>query len=116
MYLQTRTGLKAAALALMLSTSGAALAAPAASDVQIKTALNNAYTKVSKVTDGKNADYIPALAHVDPKIFGIALVTADGRVYSVGDLKSEVSIQSISKVFTMALVLDQSSAEEVERT
>jgi glutaminase len=98
----------------MLSTSGAALAVPATGEAQIKMALNNAYAKVSKVTDGKNADYIPALAHVDPKIFGIALVTADGRVYTAGDLKSEVSIQSISKVFTMALVLDQSGADDVE--
>src|SRR5690242_9916192 len=76
MYRQTRTGLQAAALVLMLSTSGAALAVPATGEAQIKAALTNAYAKVSKVTDGKNADYIPALAHVDPKIFGIALVTA----------------------------------------
>jgi glutaminase len=99
----------------MLSVSGTTFAAPVASDVQIRAALNSAYTKISKVTEGKNADYIPALAHVDPKIFGIALVTADGRIFSVGDLKSEVSIQSISKVFTMALVLDQSGANEVEK-
>jgi glutaminase len=98
----------------MLSTSGTALAVPAAGEAQIKMALNNAYTKVSKVTDGMNADYIPVLAHVDPKIFGIVLVTADGRVYAAGDVKSEVSIQSISKVFTMALVLDQSGADDVE--
>ena len=115
MNLQTRTGLKAVTLALMLSASGTTLAAPVAGDVQIRAALNSAYTKISKVTEGKNADYIPALAHVDPKIFGIALVTADGRIFSVGDLKSEVSIQSISKVFTMALVLDQSGANEVEK-
>lgn len=115
MHLQTRIGLKAVTLALMLSVSGTTLAAPVASDVQIRAALNSAYTKISKVTDGKNADYIPALAHVDPKIFGIALVTADGRIFSVGDLKSEVSIQSISKVFTMALVLDQSGPNEVEK-
>ena len=37
---------------------------------------------------------------MDSKIFGIALVTADGKVYTAGDIKSEVSIQSISKVFT----------------
>jgi len=114
MHVQIRTGLKAVAFALMLSTSGATLAAPATGDAQIRTALNAAYAKASKVTEGKNADYIPALAHVDPKIFGLALVTADGRVFSVGDIKSEVSIQSISKVFTLALVLDQTSADAVE--
>jgi glutaminase len=115
MHVQTQTGLKAIALALMLSTSGATFAAPANSDAQIRTALTSAYTKASKVTEGKNADYIPALAHVDPKIFGLALVTADGRVFSVGDIKSEVSIQSISKVFTLALVLDQTGGDEVEK-
>src|SRR5689334_18912546 len=115
MYRQTRTALQATTLVLMLSTSGAALAVPATGEVQIKAALNDAYAKAAKVTEGKNADYIPALAHVDPKIFGLVLVTADGRVYSVGDLKSEVSIQSISKVFTLALVLDQSNPDEVEK-
>ena len=52
-------------------------------------------------------DYIPALAKVDSDIYGIALVTADGEVYTKGDITSEVSIQSISKVFTMAKVLEQ---------
>lgn len=38
--------------------------------------------------------------------FGIALATTDGRVYTAGDAASEVSIQSISKVFTMAKVIE----------
>ena len=49
----------------------------------------------------------PALAKVDPNLFGIALVTADGKVYTAGDVKTEVSIQSISKVFTMAQVIQE---------
>ena len=57
--------------------------------------------------EGKNADYIPALAKVDPNLFGIALVTPDGKVYTAGDVKTEVSIQSISKVFTMAQVIQE---------
>jgi glutaminase len=57
--------------------------------------------------EGKNADYIPALAKVDPNLFGIAVVTADGKVYTAGDVKTEVSIQSISKVFTMAQVIQE---------
>jgi glutaminase len=68
-----------------------------------------------KTKGGKNADYIPALAKVDPRIFGVVLVTADGHVYTAGDVKSEVSIQSISKVFTLALVLDQQGPEAVEK-
>ena len=50
-------------------------------------------------TEGKNADYIPALAEVPSNLFGIALVTTDGQAYEVGDSSSPFSIQSISKVF-----------------
>ena len=85
------------------------------SDADIKAALNGAEAKFKDVKDGKNADYIPALAKVDPNIFGIALVTTDGRVFTVGDIKSEVSIQSISKVFTLALVLEQQGPEAVQK-
>jgi hypothetical protein len=85
-----------------------ALAAPplgAQSPAPIESALKSAYAKYKDIKEGKNADYIPALAKVDPNIYGIALVTTDGKVYTAGDVKSEVSIQSISKVFTMAKVI-----------
>src|SRR6185503_4968227 len=72
----------------------------------IQAALNETYAKYKTLQEGKNADYIPALAKVDPNIFGIALVTTDGKVYTAGYVKSEVSIQSISKVFTMAKVIE----------
>jgi glutaminase len=78
-------------------------------------AVNAAYTKFKTLQEGKNADYIPALAKVDPNLFGIALITTDGKVYSAGDLKTEVSIQSISKVFTMAQVIQEQGAESVEK-
>ena len=65
--------------------------------------------------EGKNADYIPALAKVDPNLFGIALVTADGKVYPAGDVKTEVSIQSISKVFTMAQVIQEQGLDSIEK-
>ena len=74
---------------------------------QINAALNAAYNKYKTLQEGKNADYIPALAKVDPNVFGIALVTTDGKVYTMGDVKTEVSIQSISKVFTMAQVVQE---------
>jgi glutaminase len=106
--------LAAAAGFTMLMMSGAALADAQSSDAAIKMALDAAYDKAGGVTGGKNADYIPALAKVDPKIFGVALVTTDGRVFTKGDIRSEVSIQSISKVFTLALVLDQRGSQAVE--
>jgi glutaminase len=82
----------------------------------IATVLNETYTKFRNLQEGKNADYIPALAKVDPKIFGIALVTTDGKVYTAGDIKSEVSIQSISKVFTLAKVIEEQGPEKIEKT
>jgi len=77
-------------------------------------AVKAAYEKYRNLDEGKNADYIPALAKVDSHLFGIALVTPDGRVYTAGDVSSEVSIQSVSKVFTMARVLQQSGEKAIE--
>jgi glutaminase len=80
---------------------------------EIESALKAAYTKYQDLKEGANADYIPALAKVDSKIYGIALVTTDGKVYTAGDITSEVSIQSISKVFTLAQVIEQSGPEAI---
>jgi glutaminase len=77
-------------------------------------AVKAAYQKYKNLDEGKNADYIPALAKVNPQLFGIALVTPDGKVYTAGDVTSEVSIQSVSKVFTMARVLQQSGEKAIE--
>src|SRR4029077_10233270 len=76
--------------------------------------LDAAYTKYQTLQEGKNADYIPALAKVDSKIYGIAVVTTDGKVYTKGDITSEVSIQSISKVFTMAKVIEEQNPKAIE--
>jgi len=89
------------------------LDAQAPADVQ--KAVDAAYAKFKTLAEGKNADYIPALAKVDPGLFGIAVVTADGKVYTAGDIKTEVSIQSISKVFTMAQVIQEQGLESIEK-
>ena len=54
---------------------------------------------------GKVADYIPALARVAPRQFGMAIALVDGRHFSVGDAVVPFSIQSISKLFTFVLAL-----------
>jgi glutaminase len=81
----------------------------------IQAAVDAAHAKFRTLKEGKNADYIPALAKVDPNLFGIAVVTVDGQVYTAGDVKTEVSIQSISKVFTMAQVIQEQGVESVEK-
>lgn len=54
---------------------------------------------------GKVADHIPELAGIDPAQFGIAIVLADGQVLQVGQARTTFSIQSVSKVFSLACVL-----------
>src|SRR6187401_1857732 len=104
----------ACALALSaLAAPAPRLAAQAPADVQ--KAVDAAFAKYRTLKEGKNADYIPALAKVDPNLFGIAVVTADGKVYTAGDVKTEVSIQSISKVFTMAQVIQEQGLESIEK-
>ncbi|NPA30029.1 MAG: glutaminase A [Epsilonproteobacteria bacterium] len=83
----------------------------ALSAAKIRQAVQEAYEKFKNDDSGKNADYIQALAKVDPKIFGISVVTRDGRVFEAGDTKAAVSIQSISKVFTASLVMRQHGAK-----
>lgn len=55
--------------------------------------------------DGKQADYIPALANVNPDQFGLCLNILDGRTYRLGASDVKFSIQSISKVFSLAVAL-----------
>jgi glutaminase len=105
--------LKSRRLAIAVATVALA-ASPLTTQAQdYQAAVNAALAKYKDLKEGKNADYIPALAKVNPNIYGIVLVTVDGKVYSAGDLTSEVSIQSISKVFTMAKVLDEQGPEAV---
>lgn len=109
----------AASLLVVAMATGVAIgqqrSAPQASNGNgaIENALKAAHGKYKGLKEGANADYIPALAKVDPNLFGIAVVTVDGRAYVIGDVKSEVSIQSISKVFTLARVLQDSGDEAV---
>jgi glutaminase len=108
---QKLTGVVAAA-ALAL---GSVVDLRAQSGADVQKAIDAAYAKYRGLQEGKNADYIPALAKVDPNLFGIAVVTPDGKVYTAGDVKTEVSIQSISKVFTMAQVIQEQGVESVEQ-
>src|SRR5215469_7709352 len=114
MALETRRLRRQAAIA-----GGAALIGLSAylvsAQSSVDSAVNAAFTKYQNLQEGKNADYIPALAQVDPKLFGIAIVTPDGKVHTAGDVNTQVSIQSISKVFTMARVIQDQGPESIEK-
>jgi glutaminase len=106
-----------APVAVLAAAAGLTLTLQAQTPAQpgIQSAVDAAFAKYKTLKEGKNADYIPALAKVSPDLFGLAVVTPDGKVYSAGDLKTEVSIQSISKVFTMAQVIQEQGPDAIEK-
>lgn len=60
-----------------------------------------------RAAEGRVADYIPALSRVDPASFGLCLAVPEGGVLGTGDWRTRFSIQSITKVFALSLVLAQ---------
>jgi len=80
---------------------------------QVEAVVREAFEKFKTDTGGKNADYIPYLAQVDSKLFGIAIVTTDNQTLSMGDIKYAFSIQSISKVFSQALAMEELGPDKV---
>ena len=56
---------------------------------------------------GKVADYIPALGDVDPNHYAISVATVSGNTYNIGEYNRRFSIQSISKVFTLAMLANK---------
>jgi glutaminase len=80
---------------------------------QVEAVVKEAYEKYKTDTNGKNADYIPYLAKVDSKLFGIAVVTTDNQIVTMGDVTYSFSIQSISKVYSLALAMEEQGPEKV---
>jgi len=113
----------ASALSFLAATDALAQAAPKAASAktspvaprqeQIQAITNEAYNKFKGETRGKNADYIPELAKVDSKLFGIAVVSTDNQSVAVGDTKTAFSIQSIAKVFSLALAMEEHGRDKV---
>ena len=112
-YLPILTATIAVASCISIPLSAQSRSPVAPRDEQVKAAVNEAYTMFKSDTSGKNADYIPYLAHVDSKLFGIAVITTDNRVFTLGDVGYSFSIQSISKVFTLALAMEEFGPDKV---
>lgn len=79
----------------------------------LQTVVDTAHANFKDVKEGKNADYIPILATVPSELFGIAIITASGSVITAGDVDYTFSIQSVSKPFNIALVMQEQGSDVV---
>src|SRR5688572_3078487 len=101
-------------ITLLFVASGLTSSYAQMSKMDIQSAVDRAYDNNKNVKEGKNADYIPALAEVNSNYFGICLVTVDGQVFTKGDVDPRFSIQSISKVFALAKVIEEQGAQAIQ--
>jgi glutaminase len=85
------------------------------SAAELRAAVDSSYSLALRTTGGASASYIPYLATVDPSLLGVAIATVDGEVFEVGDTRYSFAIESLSKLFTMALAMDMVGAEEFHR-
>ncbi|WP_298830408.1 glutaminase A [uncultured Piscinibacter sp.] len=78
--------------------------------------LERLHSQLAGLDAGRVATYIPELAKADPRQFGIAIATVDGRVYEVGTTRERFTIQSISKPLVYGMALEDRGMEQVRRT
>jgi glutaminase len=69
--------------------------------------------RISRISGGSVANYIPELAKADPKLCGIAIATIDGKTYTAGDADHEFTIQSVSKPFVYGYALELHGREAI---
>lgn len=82
-------------------------------DTALQQACDAGHTAGKSAHGGSNADYIPYLASVPSDLLGVAIATADGKVFKQGDADFTFAIESISKVFTLALVMQNIGPQAV---
>ncbi len=99
--------------ALTLLTLSSAAIAEMPSDRDFQRVVDEAHAMFKDVKEGANANYIPILDTVPSDLFGIVIVTRDGKVFKAGDVDYRFSIQSVSKPFTAALIMAQQGPEAV---
>lgn len=82
-------------------------------DREFEDALERAWMSQIDNHDGSVADYIPELTKANPNNFGMAIATAKGTVYKIGDTEVPFTIQSVSKAFAFCLALELAGPELV---
>lgn len=76
--------------------------------------VNKIYKHIRSIAiKGKNASYIPDLQNVNSNIYAISICNINGDIMNFGDYEKEVGIESVSKVFTLALVLQKHKIKTV---
>lgn len=99
------------ASALMISLAG--MTAPLRAEVDYQKLVEEAHARFKNNNEGANANYIPVLDEVDSSLFGVVIVTRDGKTYAAGDVDHPFSIQSVAKPFTAALVMEAQGIDAI---
>lgn len=81
---------------------------------RIKQAVEDAYSQYSTLAGGENASYIPYLAGVPSQLSAAVAVTVDGDIIAQGDADFRFALESISKVCSLALALEDVGPQEVQ--
>ena len=81
----------------------------------LQSLVNDVHARHKDDTGGQNASYIPYLARVPSTLCALALMTPDGKVVAAGDHDYRFAIESISKVPTLALALEDVGADAVQQ-
>jgi len=102
------------ALSVLLSGCGLlAASAQAQTAEEFQAIVDKVHAKYLSLKEGANADYIPILTETPSDLFGVVIVTREGRMYAAGDVDYKFSIQSVSKPFTAALVMTQQGTKAI---
>lgn len=75
--------------------------------------LNKVFESTKNINSGKKANYIPELANANAKWFGISICDTKGNLYSVGDHKQSVAIESISKLLSLAFAIKKHGTKHI---
>lgn len=103
------------AVVALLCSPLLASAADLPTDDELQRAVDMAHDKFKDLEEGANADYIPILAEVPSELFGVAIATVDGKIITAGDVDHAFSIQSVSKPFVMALVMQEQGIDAIQQ-
>jgi glutaminase len=107
--------LAAPAMALDTATAQATkVDLPVTAEGDYQWLVDEAYALFKNDKSGENASYIKILTETPSELFGVVIVTRDGKVFKAGDCDYRFSIQSVSKPFTAALVMTQQSPEALK--